>query len=403
MNKILTIYWKEMKEVLRDRKTVIFMIVLPTVIIPVLFNFMFKFIEKKEKEAATERIKIAILHEESIPGLTRAFRENAGFEFVTGIREAEELKPAIRNGDIKVGLVFPTDGAELLETRQKVEISAYYNNASLTSRVIPRTRNVLETFSSQVRKLRFEELGVTGSLEREALIEPAALVSYGIAEEREIWGERIGGFLPYLFIAFCFLGAYFPAIDIGAGEKERGTLETLLLTPVPRAFVVLGKFMVVFTSGIIAALLCVVSMGVWIGLKGEGQAHVLGKILSAISPFDFVFMGLILLPMAAIFASALLSISIYAKNFKEAQSYAAPLQFFCILPAVLALLPGVDLNWTWAMVPITNISLAIKELVKGTIDYNMLAIIFGSTTVFAGAALFFCVQWFKREEVLFRN
>ena len=110
-----------------------------------------------------------------------------------------------------------------------------------------------------------------------------------------------------------------------------------------------------------------------------------------------------LVPTAAIFASLLLGISIYAKSFKEAQSYIAPLNMLVILPAFLAMLPGVELDWKTASIPITNISLAIKELIKGTMDYSMLVAILGSSTLLAAALLWASTWWFGREDVLFRQ
>ena len=113
--------------------------------------------------------------------------------------------------------------------------------------------------------------------------------------------------------------------------------------------------------------------------------------------------ALMLVPTAAMFASILLSISVYAKSYKEASGLISPLMIVTILPTLAALLPGVEMNWKWAMVPLTNVSLAMKELVKGTMDYSMLSVIMLSTTVTAGALLMLCRWWFNREEVLFRN
>jgi sodium transport system permease protein len=103
------------------------------------------------------------------------------------------------------------------------------------------------------------------------------------------------------------------------------------------------------------------------------------------------------------FSALLLSISIYAKSFKEAQSYATPVNLLILLPVMFAMLPGVELDWTWAMVPVTNVALAIKELVKGTVDYAMLTVILGSSTVVAAALLWAAIGWFNRESVLFRQ
>jgi sodium transport system permease protein len=402
MTKSATIYKKEMMEVLRDRKTLMFMIVLPTVVMPLLFNFLLDFTKKQQEKSRTETIEVALINGEQLPELTALFEENESFEVVPGFTDPEAFIPAIKEKRIKVGLHVPAEAGDLIANNQQVNINAYYDNASSTSQVIPRTRRVLDSFSEEVRDRRFNDLGVMSSFRREAILSPATLEEVGVADERETWGERIGGLLPYLFIAFCFLGAFYPAIDIAAGEKERGTLETLLLTPVPRNHLVIGKFLVVFTSALVAALLCVASMGGFFALQSEGSGVVF-EILKSIQPLDYVMMVLAIMPMAAVFACVLLSISIYAKSFKEAQSYMAPMQFLCILPAFVAMLPGVELTMGWSLVPVTNVSLAIKEIVKGTIDYGYLGVIFLSTTLFAAAALAFCTRWFKKESVLFRN
>lgn len=402
MTKIGTIYAKEMKEVLRDRKTLVFMIVLPIVVMPLLFNFLFKFAREQAVKASTETIEIGIINDQLLPELTAFFQENDEFQVVEGFQDPEEFKQAIIDKRIKIGLHIPDDSAVLVESGHRVTVNGYYDNASSTSRVIPRTREVLGRYSEILQERRFADLGVSSPLRQEAILAPAVLEDVGIAGERETWGERIGGFLPYLFIAFCFLGAFYPAIDIAAGEKERGTLETLLLTPVPRNHLVIGKFLVVFTSSMVAALLCVASMGVFLATQSDGNG-VVQEILQSIGPMEYVMMVVVIMPMSAVFSSILLSLSIYASSFKEAQSYMAPMQFLGILPAVVAMLPGVELSLGWALIPVTNVSLAVKEMVKGTIDYGLLALIFLSTTLFAAAALAFCTQWFKRESVLFRN
>jgi sodium transport system permease protein len=195
----------------------------------------------------------------------------------------------------------------------------------------------------------------------------------------------------------------YPAIDLGAGEKERGTLETLLLAPIPRTRIVLAKFLVLFTVGLTSALLMVASMGLLLTLFGNRFEGGLAQMVRAIGARDLAMVALMLVPTAAIFASILLSISIYAKSYKEATGMISPLMMLVIVPIVLAMLPGVELNWFWSMVPLTNVSLAMKELVKGTMDYRMFFAILLSTTLIAGALLAWCRWWFTREVVLFRN
>jgi sodium transport system permease protein len=203
------------------------------------------------------------------------------------------------------------------------------------------------------------------------------------------------------------MGAMYPAIDLGAGEKERGTLETLLLAPIERYKIVLGKFFVIFTSGVISALLSLAGMGAMLVIEVKNIPPSLSiefwNILSSISIVDLLLIGSMMIPIAAMFAALLLSISIYARSYKEASAYCGPLNFLVIIPAIIAVLPVVKLDWFWAMVPLTNISLAIKELIKGTMNYEMFIAILGSSFIIAAGLLFFSTKWFERESVLFRQ
>jgi sodium transport system permease protein len=246
------------------------------------------------------------------------------------------------------------------------------------------------------------KLGVSPGQKQKSLLEPVRLRKQGTGKIREVIGDRIGGMVPYFFIAFCFMGVVYPAIHLGAGEKERGTLETLLLAPIPRHQVVLGKFLAVFCGGIIAVLLNLASLGTWLAIKAGELRGIIGTLIGSIDLLDLVLLALMLIPVAAMFAALLLSISIFARNSAEASTLISPFGIVLIVPAALAMLPGVELNWFWASVPVTNVSLAMKELLKGTMDYTMLLAIFASSTLIAGGLLFFCAKWFNRESVLFR-
>ncbi len=399
---ILTIYLKEMKEILRDRKTLIFMVALPTLVVPVLMNIMIGFLVRAEKQAQTETLTFAIFGAEHLPDLANAFSEEKGFEKVD-IPTQEAIASAIEENQIKFGLVIPQTTREQLERDEQVAVQFYYNNASATSKVKNRAGKVIREFSERYRSERLAGLGLDTPQEQEHLLNPVTIEEHNTADLREVLGERVGGMLPYLFIIFCFMGAMYPAIDLGAGEKERGTLETLLLAPIRRYQIVLGKFFVIFTTGVTAALLSLTSLGVMLAAKGQEITGELGEVIASVSVVDLVLIAAMLIPTAAMFAAVLLSVSIYAKSFKEASAYCGPLNFLAIVPAFIAMLPIVKLDWYWAMVPITNISLAIKELIKGTMNYEMFIAILGSSVVIAGAFLFFCTRWFEREAVLFRK
>ena len=401
-NSIFTIYRKELKDVLRDRKTLFLIVVIPIIAVPLLFNALISFTIKTQIKASTEPLQYTIFGEEHMPDLSIAFEGSSSFEKVS-MQSPEEINQAIQESTIQFALVIPENAETDLEQHSQTDIEFHYNNASLTSRVKERASRVINTYNEKLTAIRLLELGLSESDEQEALLQPIILEEKGTADMREIMGNRFGGMLPYLFIAFCYLGVVYPAVHLGAGEKDRGTLETLLLAPVPRYQITLGKFLVVFTGGIMAVLLNLTSLGIWLSIKAASLRGVLGQVISAIEWFDLVLIALMLVPIAAMFAALLLSVSIFARNASEASTYMSPISILMIVPAVLALLPGVELNWKWAMVPLTNIALAIKELVKGTMDYSMLVAIFGSSFVIALVFLLFCAKWFERESVIFRE
>ena len=107
-------------------------------------------------------------------------------------------------------------------------------------------------------------------------------------------------------------------------------------------------------------------------------------------------------PVAMLYAALLLTISLYAKSYKEAQSYVSPLIIVVIMPAMMGMLPGIELTAKTALIPILNLSLVCKEMLSGVWHWHYIALIFGSTCVYAAAALALCVRMFNREDVMFR-
>ncbi len=213
--------------------------------------------------------------------------------------------------------------------------------------------------------------------------------------------EVLGSILPYLMIVFAFLGGMYPAIDLGAGEKERNTLETLLLSPSSRTQIALGKFFVILTTSLTAAILGVVSMA--ISYQYILPRAVIEMIDLKIEWSLLLPIALLIIPPSAAFAGIFLAISIYARSFKEAQSYMAPLQFVLILPAMAPIVPGIELNWKLAMIPLVNVSMLSKEFLKGDPNWGYYGLTLISCALLATACIAFCVRQFSREEVLFRS
>lgn len=198
------------------------------------------------------------------------------------------------------------------------------------------------------------------------------------------------------------MGAIYPGIDLGAGEKERGSLETLLSTPAKRIDIVIGKFLVVMTSSIVTASIGILSLILTVQFLPDIPAEYLSAISQMFDAKIIILLLTLILPLSIFFSAIILSLSIYAKSFKEAQSIITPLNMVIIFPAIFGLIPGVELNFKTALIPIMNVSLATKEVLAGTINPFLLTEVYLSLFACALISLLFCIKWFQREETLFR-
>lgn len=395
------IFKKEFTELLRDKKTIMFMIVLPVLLFPLIIGVTVFFTSMAVDKAENKVLNFAVVGKQFAPEVYQAMLSETDKFNEIALPENPDYATLINNETVDFILEIPdTFSADILQSGQHT-LTLYLNDAGL-NKVRSRVAEIVDKFSEQYQVAAFNQLGMTES-QKNALLEPVVIERENIADDREVWGERLGGMLPYFIFFLCLQGAMAPASDLGAGEKERGTLETLLISPMERYKLVVGKFLTIGAAGVICALITVTSMAVWGVLISQGMAiEFVTEIMAMVGIADFVLIFLMLIPVVAIFAAVLLSLSIYARSFKEAQSYMGALMMVVIFPVLIAMMPGVELKGGWIWVPLTNVALAMKELLKGTMDYFALFGIFASTLAIALALLTFCVYWFNKEKVLFR-
>uniref|UniRef100_A0A486XIG9 Putative ABC-type Na+ efflux pump, permease component n=1 Tax=Rheinheimera sp. BAL341 TaxID=1708203 RepID=A0A486XIG9_9GAMM len=397
------VYFKELLELVRDKKTLIFVILLPIFIFPVLFGIVGSVMAFTANKAKQQEHRYVIVNKQQAPEFAEALFYHKNFKQVEIAATTEaELIEAIKADKIDVAVIIPADNGNRQNQLEQVDWKIVYNQSSQYDFMYSYFNEVLQAYTEEVQKRSLKQLAIDESA-LPAIIKPVKVVKVDSADKRENIGEKIGAVLAYALILLCFSGAAYPAVDIGAGEKERGTLETLLICPISRTALVLGKFMTILTTALLTALITVVSLGIWglvIGSFSEAGAVV--DIVQSIAVSDLLLMFLLLLPTSAMFAALLLAISIYARTFKEAQNYISPLTIIVLMPLMIAMAPGVELSVSTALVPITNIALAIKELMKGTADFGLISLIFASSVAIAAALIAFCVHWFQQEKVLFR-
>ncbi|MBS3796836.1 ABC transporter permease [Pseudoalteromonas sp. BDTF-M6] len=396
------VFLKEIKELLRDRKTLMFIVALPLLIFPVIFAVVGYMMAMANLEAEQEVHKVYIIGAEAAPEFTEAVKYHKNFELVSAdYANKNDIIQAIQNEELDVGIVIQAKAQP--ESREQTTWQVIYNDSARINYLFRYIEELKEQYQSKVQTLSFNALGVTKESEMEFLISPIKLEKVDTADARESWGEKIGVLLPYLLIPIVLTGAVYPAIDLGAGEKERGTLETLLLTPISRTNIVLGKFLTVLSASLATASLSILSMGLWLFVaRTFVNVSEFTVALSHITFVELLAMLSLLIPLAAMFSSIVLSISIYARTFKEAQNYMGPLSMLVFIPVMISVMPNMELTYKTAFIPVTNVALAIKELLKGTSEIGILAVIVGSSILLAVGLLAFCVRWFNQEKVLFR-
>jgi sodium transport system permease protein len=398
---ILTVYGKELKDSLRDRRTLLSMIVIPLFVMPALVYAVGRIGARAYASARGEMPTVMVLGGADSPRTVAALRHSPRFTIVP---EAADYRQLISDRKIRAAVQIPPGFDAGLQAGAAGAVVIFHYQGELKSGFAV---GELEAFFRDLRERAVAAALAAHGLPA-SLVTPFAVQRENVAPPEKVGGNAIGGLVPYLIIMLCFTGALYPAIDLTAGEKERGTMETLLCSPVARVDIVLGKFSMVLTSSLCAMALSLVSMAATLMLVGTaagrgGPFDGGGGALPLLNPLGVVGVLVMVFPVAVLFSALLLTIALYAKSSKEAQTYLTPLAFVVLLPVVVGLLPGIELNAGLSLIPILNLSLVCKEMLSGIWHWNYLALIFGSTCAYAGLALALAVRMFNREDVLFRT
>lgn len=400
LKNIKTIFAKELKDTLRDRRTLIFMLVVPIVAMPLLMTGITRLMISQVKKIEAQKSTLVVQNINQLPAdLQDTIKTSAQFELIDEGKYGAAAIDTLKAGGLDLVLVVPENFAAAIDLESPTDIEIYYDKADDGSNSAQdKMTDLLNRYKERTVSARLVKRSISVDL-----LTPFEKIRNNVASAQKLAGQTLGRMLPYFFILMCFLGAMYPAIDLCVGEKERGTLETLLVAPATRGEFVLGKYAVILLAGMVAGLLCMVSMTYSLnnmfGDMVQGAA-VMPKIEINASTIALILM--IVIPLAGIFAAILLSVSIFAKSAKEAQGYMSFLNMFLIFPAFVSFLPGMDLNWGLSMIPIVNTSLIVRDAIGGEIQWPFIIAGFISTFVLAALALWFAKKWFEREEVLFR-
>jgi sodium transport system permease protein len=395
------VYRKELTEALRDRRTLISTIVVPLFLFPILSVGFGSLAVELVGKAKEETPKVMILGGEDSPQVLEGIKKLDKIEVVP---TQTNWKNQIVEKQVRAAVEIPAGFQSDLESQKSTAVKIYDYEGELKSEF---ATEKLDTYFKDYRDTVVKNRLAAKNLPATVLT-PFAVEKKNVAPPEKVSGAAFGGLIGYMVILLCMTGAMYPSMDLTAGEKERGTMETILSSPISRMHLVLGKFFLVLTAALSTAALSVLSMGVSFSLLSKyvaqgGDKAAASQMVLHLGPKAVASVFLMALPVAVLFSATLMTIALFAKTYKEAQSYVTPMTFVVIIPAIASMLPGVELTPKLSLIPILNVSLLCKELVTGTYHWNYIALIFASTCVYAAVALFLAVKMFQREDVLFRS
>src|SRR6266704_5212824 len=372
------VYRKELIEILRDRRTLI-AIGLAALATPIVLGV----ISQISTKTATQTYTIGFTG--SIPtGLDELFR-------VTGIRLVQVDDPArAAKQQVDLAVAFLPH-----------EVDEYYDPTRQSAQIADiRLQTVLGRYDAARIAASLQQKGVDPSV-----LNPLPVNVHPVSSPVRAAGNSfLSFFLPYILITMSLTGGLSAALDSAAGERERKTLESLLLTPAPRGQLLIGKILAVSTISLLAAVASIGSMLVALsqisfGNGGGQNEHV------ALSPLAATVMLWLAVLLAASFSSVTIALGTLARNFRQGQAYATPMSFLTIFPASIVLfIPDFNPGVAYYLIPILNAVLVLRDaIVHNSIEWTALAVTSVSLILTGALCFYAALRLFTREALLVRS
>jgi sodium transport system permease protein len=296
------------------------------------------------------------------------------------------------------------DGADVPADYPRLEI--VYNKADEKSQITyNRVADVLEKWESSILDDWLDLARLDPRFTHPVMADPV-----DVALDEQMAASAWSKLFPALLIIMSMTGAFYPAIDLVAGEKERGTMETLLICPATRTEIVLGKFLTVMLFSCATAILNLTSMGltgkqIFSKMPTGALSGAAGVAFPPVSALFWIF--ILLLPLAALFSALCLALATFARSSKEGQYYLTPLLMVTLGLTMLCLSPGIELTPLYSVLPIVGVALLLKGLLLSTLHSGALYVYVGPVLVtslgYSALALWWAIDQFRREDVLFRE
>lgn len=393
MKKIFIVAKKEFLDMFRDKRTLMRMILIPLLAFPLILYLVTTIQMAQSQKQAEKELKIGYYLNGQSKDMIAAMDTVANYTFIA-YPDTAQMRLDVKADSLNMAMLFSPSFDADYEGGKQAAYDLFYRRAD--GEEYDRFEALLQIQEAKMIQQRLASQNLPADY-----FMPVKQNLRNQSELKEVIGKYAGGILPYIFLAFCFMGCMLPAIDLFAGEKERGTIETLLATPVNRMHILIGKMIVVSAFGLLSATVVLVGLFGSLKLMDDGSGF-MTEVTKILTPQLIITLYLLLIPVAIFFAGIMIPISVYSRSFKEAQSILTPLNMAVILPAMIGFLPGFELDYVTAFIPIVNVVLATKAMIAGTAPLIPLIITFLSLILLSAIAVFISFKQFGREENVLR-
>ncbi len=363
---VLTTFGKELRETLRDRRTLAVMILFPLVVYPLLALLGGEVAATRMRAKEDEPVRVAVV----------------GIGAV-----AEDLRRRAREAPKRFTLVETATTADVEAGRLDLLARVQVNHVEV---IFDATRD--ESREAEDRVSEMSDQAITAACPPPLIVKRTNLGK----------GQKLGSYvlskaLPLMIVVMVLLGSFYPAIDVTAGERERGTLETLLTAPVRRADLLLGKVLAVMVLASLTGAFNLISMS----LTVSHGLNLMGETVKVVVPWSRALAtGLVILPTAFMLASLFVTLGSLARGFKDAQNLLVPVHFILFAPAMLATLGDFALTRTAALIPGVNVTLLARELALGRAQLVPALLVLGSTILVGVLILRVAARLYDSESIL---
>jgi len=402
MNKWQVLLIKEIKHLFRDTKTIVQTVVLPTFITPLLIGGIFWYFGSIATEETKKTYDISVYS--SSESLLIDELGNSERLQINNEASIEAVIEAVTQDKSEIGLVLDDSFSADLFSNNSAELTIYSKGIDTFSQAQSIVLNIVDDYEDTVRNNRLVALNID-----ENYVNPITINEEDLTTEEESAGSIFGALLAFFFVMYVISGAMYPAIDLGAGEKERGTMETLISTNISSVDIIIGKMLSVTSSAILTATFSMLGFAIPLVVIFLFYADSINEyffaLLSAIvNPVALLGVFVLIIPLSVFVGAFLLAISVYAKTAKEAGLLLGNVLIVFLVPCYIPLInPGLELDFVGALIPCYNLALITNNLIAGTVDWFLYSVALFSTIVYCCVAIYITYIMFDDENVIFRS